>query len=151
MTTAEFEAVEVSLPLKAAQAGLPSICAMTGERADGAIPVPVGRSATRWRSPVVRIPLSEPVFKKWSRRENIHIKARGLASILTAVGVVIAFRNAALAIGVLAVAVAIHLLDLWAERGASESRPAIRRVGPDIVLSGVHERFATAVNETSPS
>lgn len=150
MVTSEFASVEVSLPLKVAQEGLPAICAMTGERADGAIPVPVGRSATRWRSPVVRIPLSEPVFKKWSRRESIHIKARGLASILTAVGVVIAFRNAGLALGVLAVGVAIHLLDLWAERGAAESRPAISRDGSHIVLSGVHERFATAVNETLP-
>lgn len=147
----DVEAVEVSLSLKAAQAGLPAICAMTGEGADGAIPVQVGRSVTRWRSPTVRIPLSEPVFKAWSRRENIHIKARGLASILTAVGVVLAFRSAGLALGVLAVAIAIHLLDLWAERGAAQSRPAIRREGPNIVLSGVHERFATAVNESAPS
>ncbi len=146
--TSEHESEEVSIPLKVAQAGLPSICAMTGEQADGAIPVPVGRSLTRWRSPVVRIPLSEPVFVRWSRRENIHIKARGVASVLTAVGVVIAFRNGALAAGVLAVAIAIHLIDLWAERGASQSRPGVRREGANVVLSGVHDRFATAVNES---
>lgn len=139
---------EVTLPLKQAQEGFPAICAMTGQAADGAIPLAVGRSMTRWRSPVVRVPLSQPIFVRWSRRQNIHIKARGLASILTAIGVVIAFRNAALAIGVLIVAIAIHLLDLWAERGAAGARPVIEREGSSIRITGVHEAFATAVDET---
>ncbi len=138
---------EVSLPLKTAQEGFPAICAMTGGDADGAISLPVGRSATRWRSPKIQVPLSEPVFKRWSRRQNIHIKSRGLASVLTAVGIVIAFRNATLAFAVLGVAIVIHLLDLWAERGAAESRPAIERDGANVVLRGVHETFATAVGQ----
>ena len=139
---------EVTIPLKHAQEGFPAICAMTGEVADGAISLPVGRSLTRWRSPVIRVPLSQPIFVRWSRRQNIHIKARGLASILTAVGVVVAFRNAGLAIGILVAAIAIHLLDLWAERGASESRPVIEREGSNVRITGVHEAFATAVDET---
>ena len=140
--------LEVAVPAKVALAGLPAICAMTGEQADGAIGVAVGRSLTRWRSPMVRIPLSEPVFVRWSRRENIHIKMRAVAMVLTAVGVAIAFRNGLLAVGVLTVAVAIHLIDLWAEKSARQSRPSVRRDGPNIVLSGVHKRFAAAVGES---
>ncbi len=140
---------EVRVPLKHAQEGFPAICAMTGETADGAIALPVGRSLTRWRSPSIRVPLSEPIFVRWSRRQNVHIKARGIASVLTAVGVVIAFRNATLAIGVLLVAIAIHLLDLWAERGAASSRPVVERDGSIVVLRGVHDAFATAVDETT--
>lgn len=131
--------------MRTAQAGFPAICAMTGTQADGAIPLAVGRSLTRWKSPVISIPLSKPIFVRWSRRQNIHIKARGIASLLTAVGVVIAFRAALPAFAVLGVAIAIHLLDLWAERGAQQSRPEVERTGSNVVLRGVHPRFAEAV------
>jgi hypothetical protein len=87
------------------------------------------------------------VFERWSRRQNIHIKARGIASVLTAIGVVLAFRSGLLAVGVLAVAVGIHLIDLWAERSAGSAQPLIERRGSDVVLSGVHERFADAVSQ----
>lgn len=137
----------VAVDVKTAQGGLPAICAMTGERADGAVSMKVGRSWTRWRSPSVQVPLSEPVFKRWSRRQNIHIKARGLASALTAIGVVLAFRNGLLAVAVLAVAIAIHLLDLWAERTGGEARPDLSRHGATLHMERVHERFATAVVE----
>ncbi len=137
----------VAIDIKTAQAGLPAICAMTGERADGAVSMKAGRTWARWRSPGVQVPLSEPVFKRWSRRQNIHIKARGVASALTAVGVVLAFRNGALAVAVLTVAVAIHLVDLWAERTGGESRPDLSRHGAMVHLERVHERFATAVVE----
>ena len=140
---------ELVVPLKRAQAGFPSVCAMTGGAADGAISLPVGRSRTRWRSPVVRIPLSKPMFVRWSRRQNIHVKARGLAITLAAIGVVIAFRNATLAIGVLAVAIAVHLLDLWAERGAAASRPILERDGANVRIRGVHDDFIDAVNSTA--
>lgn len=133
--------------MRTAQAGFPAICAMTGAEADGAIPLAVGRSLTRWKSPVLRIPLSEPIFVKWSRRQNIHIKARGIASLLTAVGVVVAFRAALPAFAILGVAIAIHLLDLWAERGAQQSRPDVERSGPNVVLRGVHPGFAEAVGQ----
>lgn len=138
---------EVVLPLRDAANGLPAICAMTGERADGAMPVRVGRSLKQWSSPEVRIPLSNDMFMRWSRRQNIHIKARGLASVLTAVGVVIAFRNGALAAGVLAVAVVVHLVDLWAERTAGDAQPHLERQGNALRISGVHEAFAKAVSE----
>ncbi len=147
MTGEPGESIEVRIPISTAQSGLPTICAMTGQPADGAIPVPVGRSLTRWRSPVVRVPLSKAMFTRWSRRESIHIKTRGVAMVLTAVGVAIAFRNGPLAIAVLGVAVAIHLVDLWAERSAGESRPSVRRDGANVILGGVHERFASAVEE----
>ena len=138
---------DVSLPLKTAQDGFPAICAMTGGDADGAISLPVGRSLTRWRSPVIQVPLSEPVFKRWSRRQSIHIKSRGFATALTVIGVFIAFRNAGLAFAVLGAAIAIHLVDLWAERGATGSRPIIERDGANVVLKGVHETFAIAVGQ----
>ena len=102
----------VSIPLKTAQDGLPAICAVTGEPADGAIPIKVGRTKTRWRAPEVRVPLSEDVFKKWSRRQNLHIKGRGIFSLLLVIGVVLAFRSALPAFAVLGVALAIHLVDL---------------------------------------
>ena len=120
---------------------------MTGGQADGAISLAVGRSLTRWRSPVIRIPLSEPIFVKWSRRQNIHIKARGIASLLTAIGVVLAFRAALPAFAVLGVAIAIHLLDLWAERSAQQSRPQVERSSTNVVLRGVHPSFAEAVSQ----
>lgn len=138
---------DVSIPLKTAEDGLPAICAMTGERADGAMAMKVGRTLTRWKAPEVRIPLSEPVFKKWSQRQNIHIKGRGIASVLTAIGVVLAFRSPIAAFSVLGVAIAIHLLDLWAERSVTEYRPDLERHGSELHLRRVHPRFASALVE----
>lgn len=137
----------VSIPLKTAQDGLPAICAITGGRADGAIPMQVGRTLTRWKAPEVRVPLSEEIFTKWSRRQNIHIKGRGFASLLTAVGVVLAFRATLPALAVLAVATAIHLVDLWAERAVKDYRPDLQRDGSSLEVRRVHERFATALVE----
>lgn len=140
---------EVIVPIRhATDVGFPAVCAMTGERADGAVSIRIGRSWKRWTSPSLRIPLSEPVFEKWTTRQNIHIKARAVAAILTSVGVVLAFRNGPLALGVLAVAIAVHLVDLWAERTAAGYQPAIERRGNDVALLGVHERFAEVVHET---
>ena len=137
----------VAPPLKTAQEGLPAICAMTGGRADGAMPVSVGRTLTRWSAPEVRIPLAEEIFTQWSRRQNLHIKGRGVASLLTAVGVVLAFRATLPALAILAVAVAIHLVDLWAERSVKKYRPELKRNGTQVELRGVHDRFANALVE----
>jgi hypothetical protein len=140
---------DVVVPLRhAVESGFPAICAITGGTADGAVALRVGRTWKRWNSPKVRVPLSEPIFDKWTMRQNIHIKARALASVLTAIGVVIAFRNGLLAISVLAVAVVIHLVDLWAERTVGNFQPTLTRRGTELVLSGVHPRFAEAVDET---
>lgn len=140
---------EVSVPLRqAVDQGFPAVCAITGERADGAITLRVGRSWKRWGAPAIRIPLSEPVFKKWAARQNIHIKARALASVLTAIGVVIAFRNGFLALGVIAVAVVVHLVDLWAERSINDFQPTLQREAEVLMVAGVHERFAEVVRET---
>lgn len=138
---------EVVVPLSVATGGLPAICAITGGSADGAMSVRVGRTITRWNAPVVRVPLSEPVFKRWSKRKNLHIKARFVASVLTAVAIVVAFRNGALGIGLLAVAVLIHLVDLWAERQVNNLEPQFERRGSDVAISGIHEKFAKAVTE----
>lgn len=140
---------EVVVPLRLARdEGFPAICAITGERADGAVPLHVDRSWKRWRSPTIRVPLSDPVFVKWSRRQNIHIKARALASVLTAVGIVVAFRNGLMGVAIVAVALLVHLLDLWAERTIGDFQPTLERRGNDLALVGVHERFAVAVAET---
>ncbi len=138
---------DIALPLKTAQDGFPAICAITGGRAHGAIPVQVGRTITRWSAPEIKIPLSEDIFKHWSRRQSLHIKGRGIASVLTAVGVVLAFRATLPAFAVLGVAVAIHLVDLWAERTVKNYRPELKRNGSELELRGVHERFAEAVVE----
>lgn len=147
MADAQPESNEVVIPMKAAMAGLPAVCAITGGSADGAMPVRVGRSITRWNAPVVRVPLSEPVFNRWSKRKNLHIKARAFASVLTAVAIVITFRNSAIGIGVLAVAILIHLVDLWAERQVGQLEPELKRQGSDLTISGVHAKFAKAVGE----
>lgn len=138
---------DVALPLKTAQDGFPAICAITGGGADGAMPISVGRTLTRWNASEVRIPLAEDIFKQWSRRQNLHIKGRGLASVLTAVGVVLAFRATLPALGILTVAIAIHLVDLWAERTVKKYRPDLKRNGSQLELRGVHDRFAQALVE----
>ena len=140
---------DVIVPFRdAVDSGFPVICAISGARADGAVKLRVDRTWKRWRSPTIRVPLSGPIFSKWSRRQSIHIKARALASVLTALGVVIAFRNGLLAIAVLAVAIMIHLVDLWAERTIGDFQPALERQGTELLISGVHPRFAEAVQET---
>lgn len=140
---------DVVVPLRlATDSGFPAICAITGERADGAVSIRLDRSVTRWRSPTVRIPMSAPIFKKWSTRRNIYIKARAFASVLTAVGIIIAFRNGLLGLAVVAIALAVHLVDLWADRTTYNFQPVLERRGQDLALLGVHERFATAVSET---
>ena len=138
---------EVSLPLREAQAGLPTVCAITGNQAHGAVSMRVGRTWTRWNSPSVKVPLSEPVFVKWSRRKNIHIKARAIASVLTAVAIVLTFRTALVGLAVLAVAVAVHLVDLWADRTGKQFQPELLREGSTLELRGVHDRFAEAIVE----
>lgn len=106
-----------------------------------------GRTRSRWNSPTIRIPLSESVFKNWSRRENIHVKARGVAIFLAVVGVLITFRAALPGIGILAVAIVVHLIDLWAERTARAFRPDLVRSGSTIEFHRVHDDFAEALVE----
>ncbi|MGI9605542.1 MAG: hypothetical protein ACR2P0_05325 [Acidimicrobiales bacterium] len=137
---------EVRVPLADAEAGrLPAICAISGKKAGGAAPMRLSRSLRHPGGKTIRVPLSDAVFTRWSRRQNIHIKARTFASILTALAVVVAFRNGFLAIGFLAAAVAVHLLDLWAERTSRDLRPEAEREKDQVVLRGVHPRFIDAV------
>ncbi len=139
---------EVVIPLRlATETGLPAICAITGERADGAVSLRLDRSWTRWTSPMVKIPMSDPIFKKWATRRNIYIKARAFASVLTALGIVVAFRNGLLGVAIVAVALAVHLVDLWADRSTNDFQPVLERRGQDLALCGVHQRFADAVGE----
>ena len=92
--------------------------------------------------------MSEKVFDRWSSRRNIHIKARWLAAVLTAVGIVVAIRSASVGVSILAAGLAVHLVDLWAERSANRLEPTIERRGSDVCLSGVHDAFVAAVQET---
>lgn len=139
---------EVVVPLATATKGLPAICAITGGTADGAIPLRVGRSITKWKAPVVRMPMSEAIFTRWSRRKGIHIKARAIASVLTAIAVVLTFRSPTVGLSVLAVAIAAHLVDLWAARTSSAVEPRLERQGHDVRISRVHRAFADAVAQT---
>jgi len=140
--------VEVVLPLRVAtRSGFPAICAVSGERADGAVPIRLDRSWKRWRSPTIRVPLSAPMFQKWSNRRNIHIKARAAASVLTVIGILVAIRSGAVGLVVVGGAVAVHLVDLWADRTTLDYQPVLERRGPDVALVGVHEYFASAVAE----
>jgi len=142
------DVASVTVPLAVAVEGFPAICAITGTAADGAVPIRVGRSATRWRSPKIRIPMSEKVFARWSSRRSIHIKARWMAAMLTAVGIVVAIRSASVGVAILAGGLAVHLVDLWAERSANRLEPTVERHGSDVRLSGVHDAFVAAVRET---
>lgn len=140
--------VDIVVPLRVAtETGLPAICAITGERADGAVSLRLDRSWKRWTSPTIKVPLSAPIFKKWSSRRNIYIKARAVASALTAIGIVVAFRNGFLGLSIVAVALAVHLIDLWADRTTYDFQPVLERRGQDLALRGVHQRFADAVGE----
>ena len=142
------EGGSVTVPMAVALDGFPAICAITGRPADGAIPLRVNRSATRWKAQKIRIPMSEAVFSRWSSRRNIQIKARWFSALLTVVGIVVAIRNAGLGIAILAGALAVHLVDLWAERSVGQLEPTIERVGGEVRVSGVHDAFAAAVRET---
>jgi len=143
---APTEELELRVPLQDARAGrFPPVCAMTGDPADGAIPLKLERSATKWKAHTVRVPLSEAVFKKWSRRRSIHIKGRAVAAVLASVAIVICFRNATLGLGVLAVAAAVHLADLWGERTSGALQPTLVRERDELVLHGVHPDFIAAV------
>ncbi len=140
----------VRVPLQAARDGrFPPVCAMTGNPADGAIPLKLDRSATKWKAHTVRVPLSEPVFKKWSRRRSIHIKGRAVAAVLASIAIVICFRNAALGLSVLAVAALVHIADLWGERTSAALQPALERDRDELVLHGVHPAFAEALDAST--
>ena len=137
--------VELRVPLQAARDGrFPPVCAMTGEAADGAIPLKLDRSATKWKAHTVRVPLSEAVFKKWSRRRSVHIKGRAVAAVLASIAIVICFRNATLGLAVLAVAGLVHIADLWGERTSAALQPTLVREKDELLLQGVHPDFAEA-------
>ena len=139
---------EVVVSLQQAIDGtLPHVCAISGEAADGAVPMKLGRSATKWRAPTVRIPLSEKVFRKWSRRQNVHIKARVLAAVLASLAVIVAFRNGLLGIAFLVASGAVHVLDLRSERAAVGLQPLLERHQDELHLSGVHESYVEAVEK----
>lgn len=142
--------VEIRMPLQAARDGrFPPVCAMTGAPADGAIPLKLDRSVTKWKAHTVRVPLSEAVFTKWSRRRSLHIKGRAVAAVLASVAIVICFRNAGLGLAVLAVAALVHLADLWGERASATLQPTLVRERDELVLQGVHPDFAAAMEAST--
>jgi hypothetical protein len=145
----EGSGVEVRMPMQAARDGrFPPVCAMTGTPADGAIPLKLDRSATKWKAHTVRIPLSEAIFKKWSRRRSVHIKGRVVAAVLASIAIVICFRNAGLGLSILAVAGLVHVADLWGERTSAALEPTLARERDELVLHGVHPDFAAAMERT---
>ena len=86
---------EVTVPLRLAREGaLPPVCAMTGTSADGAIPIRVDRSLTRWRSPKVKIPLCKTAFRAWRRRQSVMVKTRFGAIALVVIALGFSARNA---------------------------------------------------------
>ncbi len=137
---------DVHIPMRGAKGvALPPVCAISGERADGAVSIRSRRSWTRPRRHTMQVPLSDRVFTKWARRQNIHIKARVLAAVLASLAVAVAFRNGLVAIALLAASGVVHVLDLRAERAAASLRPSLDAEDGDLVLRGVHDAFAAAV------
>lgn len=134
------------MPLAQAEAGrLPPVCAMTGAPAEGAIPVRVGRSLTRWRSPKVRIPLSASAFKAWRRRQSLMLKARGAAIALIVVALAFSARNALIALTALTLSGVVMAISLRAERSVAEHLPVCSRSKNQLVMTGVDPAFARAV------
>jgi len=143
---------EISVPLEAAQAGrFPPVCAMTGTPAAGAIPMRLERSFTRWRSPKVRIPLSTPAFKAWSRRQSVMVKARMAAIALVVVALGFSARNAFLALTALVLSGVVMAISLRAERSLADHEPGLSRSKGDLLLTGVHPNFVRAVESGSMS
>lgn len=141
---------EVLVPLEVALDGaLPPVCAITGKSADGAVSVSLGRSARKWRARTVRVPLSDDVFRKWSRRQNMHIKARAVAGGLAALAIVIATRSGFIGIALLVASAVVHVVDLRAEKGAAQLRPGLERQADSVLFSGVHESFVAAAIKAS--
>lgn len=134
------------MPLAQAEAGrLPPVCAMTGAPAEGAIPVRLDRSLTRWRSPKVRIPLSTPAFKAWRRRQSLMLKARGVAIALVVVALAFSARNALIALTALILSGVVMAVSLRAERSVAEHLPGLTRSKGQLVLTGVDPGFVRAV------
>ncbi len=133
------------MSLDAARRGLPSTCAISGGVAHGAVTMKTPRSSRHPRVHAIKVPLSEEIFTRWSKRERLHIRARWFAAIATAIAIVIVMRNTGLGLAVLVGAIAIHLVDLWARKQSDALRPKLRRDGGDVVLDGVHPEFARAV------
>ena len=144
---------EVTVPLRAAQNGeLPPVCAMTGGPADGAIPLRIDRSLTRWTSPKVRIPLCTPAFKAWRRRQSIMVKTRIGAIALVVVALGFSARNAFLALTALILSGVVMAVSLRVERSLTEHEPGLVRSREGLTLTGVHPEFARAVEAaTAPS
>ena len=139
------------MPLAQAQAGeLPPVCVMTGAPADGAIPVRLDRSLTRWRSPKVRIPLSTPAFKAWHRRQSVMLKARMVAIALIVVALAFSARNAFIALAALVLSGVVMAISLRAERSLADHLPELSRSKGELVLSGVDPGFVRAV-ESQPA
>ena len=140
------------MPLARAEAGeLPPVCAMTGAPAEGAIPVRLGRSLTRWRAPKVRIPLSTPAFKAWRRRQSLMLKARGAAIALVVVALAFSARNAFIALAALILSGVVMAISLRAERSVAEHLPGCSQSRGELLLTGVAPGFVEAVeSERSP-
>jgi len=142
---------EVTVPLATAQrGGLPQVCAMTGTPADGAIPLRVDRSLTRWRSPKVRIPLSTPAFKAWSRRQSVMLKARVVSIAFIVVALAFSAKNAFAALAALTLAGVALAISLKAERSLAAHEPELSRSRGELHLAGVHPEFVRAI-EAAPA
>lgn len=142
---------DVTVPLGQAEAGrLPPVCVVTGAPADGAIPIRVERSLTRWRSPKVRIPLSTPAFKAWNRRQSVMLKARMAAIALIVVALAFSARNAFIALGALVLSGVVMAISLRAERSLADHLPELSCSKGQLVLHGVDPAFVHAVESQPP-
>ncbi len=142
---ADAELTEARLSLRRAKEGLPERCAISGGAAHGAVTMKTPRSSRHPRTHAIRVPLSEAVFTRWTKRERLHIRARWFASLLTAAAIVVVTRSTGPGLAILGLAVGVHLVDLWARRQSDRLRPSLARDGDDVVFGGVHPEFARAL------
>lgn len=141
---------EVTVPLRIAQTGgLPPVCAMTGAPADGAVPLRVDRSPTRWRSPKVRIPLSDASFRSWRRRQSAMVKTRFAAIALVVVALGFSAKAAFIALTALVLSGLVMALSLKFERSVAEHQPGLRQTRAGLTLTGVHPEFVAAVEASA--
>lgn len=141
---------DVQVDLEVAEKGLlPSVCAMTGTRADGAIPVRLDRSMLRWNSPTVRIPLSKAAFRRWSIAQSVMVKVRIAAMALVLLALVLSARSPFAAVGFLVLGGLAMVVSVRAEQKVKEFQPELSRSGNSLHLHGVHENFARAVEQRS--
>ena len=141
----------VEVPLDRARAGdLPAVCVMTGEPADGRVPLALDRTWRRWRSTTVRVPMSRPSFRRWLRRHRAMMWTRYAAIGLVVVALAFSPKSPPLALLALIGGGVVMAASVRTERSLAALQPRLERRRSVLTLHDVHEDFARALGSPSP-